>query len=253
MKRILVPISFSGASKNSLKQAAHLYPKAHLTLLNVFPVQQYNRTYDFGRKQYSVGMKEKLKEYYERHVGEIGDNVSFLAHAGTTSQTVDKISKRFHLMVMSRIAHPTKKQGYFSDKKLFIATKAHCPVLLMPIIEEPFEFSKCEHIWHIKRRETEPVLVAKSMSKLNIYPERMEVKTLEQRNFLSSFWKNILAYEDTHRKNLLKKIDKAHDEEPIDLIILVDNEPTIFTGFFRSDMIQIFCKYEIPLLIVPAK
>jgi hypothetical protein len=81
----------------------------------------------------------------------------------------------------------------------------------------------------------------------------MEVKSPEQTSFLSSFWENIIAYEKSHDKKLIKKIDKAHEAEPIDLIILVDNEKSIFTNFFKSDIIHLFCKYDIPIVVFPAK
>ena len=253
MKRILVPISFSKASKNSLRHAASLYKKTDLVLLHTYPVEEYSRKYHFGKKKYTVGIHEKLIKYYYQHIEEPNDSTSYLAHPGTASGIVDKISKRYDLMVMSRKAHPSKKYGYFSDKKLFITTKAHSPVLIMPITKTPFKFENCNHIWHIKRRETESEIVEKGCRKLNINPEKMEVKTLHQTNFLSAFWQNLVNYRNSHDKNLLKKIDKAHELEPIDLIVLVDNEPSIFTSFFKSEIIHLFCKYDIPILVFPTK
>jgi hypothetical protein len=250
-KHILVPVSFSKSSENSLRHAATLFDDEKITLLHVYPEKAYSRRHDFGKKPYAAGMKEELKKFYQRVVENSSAKTSFLAHAGTTSSTVDKISGRYDLMVMSRKVHPTKGYEYFSDKKLFITTKAHCPVLIMPITDTPFHLPSSEHIWHVKRRDTEPVVVAKGMEKLGINPERMEVKTLQQRHFLSSFWKNILAYESSHKKELLKKIDVAHEKEAIDLIILVDNEPSLFTNFFKGDIVRQFTEHKIPILVFP--
>jgi len=251
MKRILVPISFSKSSKNSLFHANSLYRHGELTLLNVYPVQKYNRKYDFGRKKYAVGMREKLIKFYHQQIEEPQAKTFFFAHAGATSEIIGRMSKDYDLMVMSRKAHQSKKHGYFSGKKLFITTNARCPVLIMPITDALFKFKSCNHIWHIKRRETESKIVEKGIKKLKIDPEKMQTKSLQQTSFLSAFWQNIVSYEKSHDKNLLKKIDEAHDLEPIDLIILVDNEPSVFTSFFKSEVIHLFCKYDIPILVFP--
>lgn len=253
MKRILVPISFSKSSKNSLRHATSLGSKAELTLLHTYPEQKYGRRYNFGKQKYKVGIHKKLIKFYYQHIEKPNNNTSFLVHAGATSVTVDKISKDYDLMVMSRKEHANKKHGYFSDKKLFITTKAHCPVLIMPISNTAFNFKKCSHIWHIKRRETELEIVAKGCEKLKINPEKIEVKSLQQTNFLSAFWQSLVNYRNSHDKKLLKKIDEAHALEPIDLIVLVDNDPSIFTNFFKSEVIHFFCKYDIPILVFPTQ
>jgi nucleotide-binding universal stress UspA family protein len=246
MKRILVPISFSRASQNSLCQAALVFSKVQLTLLHVYPLQQYSRKYDFGKKNYAEGIREKLWEFYLQHIEHPDKKTSLLTQAGSISEVVDQISDRYDLMVMSR-------KGPFTDKKLFITTMARCPVLIMPITDTPFNFENCEHIWHIKQKETETEVVLGGTTKLGINPAKMEVKSLGQTSFLSTFWKNIVEYEKSHDKKLIEKIDNAHDEEPIDLIVLVDNEKSVFTNFFKSDVIHLFCKYDIPILVFPAK
>ena len=251
MKKILVPISFSKASQNSLLHAASLFNEAKLSLLYVYPVKKYSRKYDFGNKEYADGIKEKLQEFYHQHIKHTDIKASFLTNAGSISSTINKISSRYDLMVMSRKTHPSRKNGYFSDKKLFIITMTHCPVLIMPETESLFKFENCEHIWHIKQKESETKVVMEGIQRLGANPSKMETKSPHQTNFLSSFWKNILAYEKSHDKNLIKKIDEAHNEEPIDLIVLVDNEKTLFTNLFKSDIIHLFCKYDIPILVFP--
>ena len=249
MKKILIPVSFSKSSENSLRHAALLYEEVVLTLLNVYPVKKYSRKYNFGKEKYSVGIRGMLRNFYNLNVKEPRPRAIFLAHSGTTSQSVDQISSQYDLMVLSRKAHPSKKNGYFTNKKLFIATHAHCPVLIMPFTKTNFKLEDCNHVWHIQRKKSESKVVSKGMTKLRIKPEKMEVKSLQQTNFISSFWENIVAYENSHDEKLLRKIDEAHDSELIDLIVLVDNEQSIFTKFFKSDVIHLFCKYGIPILI----
>ena len=253
MKRILIPISFSKASKNSLIHADTLYNNTELTLLHTFPIQKHNRKYSFGKKKYTIGIHNKLIKFYYKHIKVPSNNTSFLSKPGPASSTVNKISSHYDLLVMSRKKHPSKKYGYFSAKKLFITTKAHCPVLIMPNSNTPFNFKNCKHIWHIIQGENESSIVDQSCQNLKINPEILESKTLQQTNFLSSLWQNLVNYRNTHDKRLLKKIDEAHEQEPIDLIILVDNEPKLFTDFFKSDIIRIFCKYDIPILVLPSQ
>ena len=251
MKKILVLITFSKASKNSLRHAASIDQKIELTLLHVFPAQSYSRKYNFGKKKYDQGIREKLIKFYHQNYKESHPKTNFLALPGIASQTIDQISGNYDLLVLSRKEHPSKKNGYFSEKKLYITAKAHCPALIVPISDTPFKFNQCKHIWHIKRNESETEVVKKGLAKLKIKPEKMEVKTLQQSNILSAFCENILAYESSHNKRLLKKIDKAHDEEPINLIVIVDNEESLFTRFLKSDIIHLFCKYNIPILVFP--
>lgn len=251
MKQILIPISFSEASENSLRHAAWSFDKARLTLLHAYPVKKYNRKYNFGKKSYREGIREKLWEFYVRHTENPDRKTNLLSKSGSISEVVDQISSRYDLMVMSRKAHPIKEKGHFSDRKLYITTMARCPVLIMPFTETSFCFKNCEHIWHVKRKETETEIVKKGVERLNIDPAKMEVKLLEQSNFFSAFWKNIVDYEKTHDRKLIKKIDEAHEKEPIDLIVLVDNDKSVFTQFFKSDIIHLFCKYDIPILVFP--
>jgi hypothetical protein len=253
MKRIVVPISFSKAYKNSLRYAASLYDKTDLTLLHTYPMQKHSRKYHFGKQKYTVGIQKKIIKFYHQHIEEPSNSTSYLVRSGATSNIIDEVSNRYDLMVMSRKIHASKKHGYFSDKKLFITTKAHCPVLIMPISDAPFNFKNCDHIWHIKRSETELEIITEGCRKLQINPEKMETKSLQQTNFLSAFWQNLVNYRNNHDKNLLKKIDEAHELEPIDLIILVDHDPSIFTSFFKSEVIHLFCKYNIPILVFPTK
>lgn len=252
MKKILIPISFSATSANSLRHAFEVDPTAQLTLLHCYPVQSYSRRYDFGSQNYDAGIRKKLNAFYDRHLEQASGKPIFLSEAGTVSEVVRQISGRYDLMVMSRKAHPDKGKNYFSEKQLFLIARALCPVLIMPVTGRPFQFEHCEHIWHIERRANEGEIVAKGMAGLGIAAGRIETKSLTQGSFLSDFWKNLMAYENTHDQKLLSAIDQAHETEPIDLIVLVDHEQSIFINFLKSDTIRVLCKYEIPILALPA-
>lgn len=252
MKKILLPISFSKASANSLQHAAALYPKAQFTLLHCYPVQTYSRRYDFGGQDYDSAIKEQLRKFYVEHAKQHTGRPILLSQAGAISDVVSQISGDFDMMIMSRKTHPRKRSGYFSDKQLFIIARATCPVLIMPVTDQAFQWDKCAHIWHIQRRDNETEIVKKGIAKLSIQPGRVVTKSLTQQSFLSSFWQNMMAYQSTHDRKLLAAIDEAHETEPIELIVLVDHEQSVFINFLKSDTIRIFCKYEIPILVFPA-
>lgn len=251
MKRILILISFSKASRNSLFHGSSLFAKSHLTLVHIFPYQSYNRKFDFGNTDYETGVVEKLKHFHSKHAPAVAKNPTFIAGSGVVSEFVANKSHLYDLLILTRKSHASKKQGYVSEKKLFITTKAKCPVLIMPFMEKPFKFENCSHIWHIKRNASESKFVEKWNKFLSINQAFVEEKSLVQENFISSFWKNIVMYQNTHNKRLLKVIDHAHESEPIDLIILVDNDESMFTRFFKSDTVKLFCKYDIPILVLP--
>jgi nucleotide-binding universal stress UspA family protein len=252
VKNILIPISFSRASANSLQHAYSLYPSAKLSLLHCYPAQSYSRRYDFGRKDYNTGIKEKLGAFYKQHLEQAGGKPIIISQAGAVSDVVSQISGRFDLMIMTRKTHPRRRNGYFSEKQLFIIARAACPVLIMPVTDRSFTLGDCEHIWHIQRRNNEEEIVNHGMHGLGIQPGRIVTKSFTQQSFLSAFWKNLTTYESTHDRKLLAAIDKAHESEPIDLIVLVDHDQSVFINFLKSDTIRIFCKYEIPLLVFPA-
>lgn len=252
MKKILLPVSFSKASVNALQHASSLYPKAQLTLLHCYPVQKYSRRFDFGKQDYDTAIKAQLNSFYHEHIKGHKTRPTFISQAGAISDVVSQISSDYDLMVMSRQSHPRRRNGYFSDKQLFIIARATCPVLIMPVTDDAFKWDKCAHIWHIQRRSNEAEIVEKGITKLGIQPGRVVTKSVSQQSFLSSFWKNLMAYENTHDRKLLAAIDEAHETEPIELIVLVDHEQSIFINFLKSDTIRIFCKYEIPILVFPA-
>lgn len=252
MKKILIPISFSEASVNSLQHADTLGLDAKLTLLHCYPVQSYSRRYDFGTQDYELGVKEQLKLFFHQHLEQTSRKPILLSMAGAVSEVVRQISGQYDLMVLSRKSTPGKGSGYFSQKQLFIIARATCPVLIMPVTGKPFRFDTCEHIWHIQRRDNEGPIVAEGIARLNIEAGRLETKSVMQQSFLSAFWQNLMAYENTHDQQLLRAIDQAHDQEPIDLIVLVDHDQSVFINFLKSDMIRMFCKYEIPILVFPA-
>lgn len=252
MQKILIPISFSAASANSLLHAYELDPNAKFTLLHCYPVQSYSRPYDFGTQDYEWGIKEKLNLFYHQHLGHIFWKPVLLIKTGAVSEVVRQISDQYDLMMLSRKSNPRGKSGYFTQKQLFIIARAACPVLIMPVNSKSFRFDTCDHIWHIQRRDGEREIVTEGIARLGIEAGRLETKSVMQQSYLSAFWKNLMAYESTHDQQLLRAIDQAHDQEPIDLIVLVDHEQSVFINFLKSDTIRIFCKYKIPLLVFPA-
>ncbi len=252
MQKILLPISFSEASANSIRQAHSLFEESLLTLMHCYPTQAYNREYDFGKKNYEEGIREMLMAFYKKNVDTVARKINLLVRAGSVLETITHISRRYDLMVISKQAHK-ETQGYFLSEKVFhIAAKGHCPVLLLPVSEEAFDFTNCKTIWHIKRKEDERKVVESKLPRLQLDPQTVETKSLDQTSFQSSFWKGIVSYGKTHDKALLSEISKSHESEKIDLIVLVSDGKEAFQKFMRADVMQILNQFEIPILVFQA-
>lgn len=253
MKKILIPISFSQSSANSLKKANSLFKNSELTLLHCYSPDSYNRAYDFETKNYEQGIKELLIDFYKKHIVNHTSKIRIIASAGSVSESIAQISHRFDLLVMSKKQRKETSGYWLSDKVFYIASKGHCPVLLLPVFDNSFDFTQCKSIWHIKRKEIETKILNENLPKIDLNPKAVEVKSLEQTTFKSTLWKSILSFTKTHDQALLKKISEANNLEKIDLIILVSHGKDTFQKFMRAEVIQIILQYNIPILVFQAE
>lgn len=248
-KKILVPISFSDSSVNALKKAASLYDNCQITLLHCYPVQAYNRPYDFGSKSYDIGIREMLINFSQKHLNSEGAQVNYMIMSGPVSNTVAKYSDQFDLLVMSK-KNDLQSTGYwFGDKVYYIASKGMCPVLLVPDTDKLLDLTKCGNIWHINRQSNETQILQDKLPQLEIDSVTVEHKTLSQSHFKSSFWKAILNYAAQHDDQSLNQISESVKNENVDLVILVSHRKNTFQKFMKAEVVQIFNQYNIPILI----
>jgi len=253
MKKILLPISFSEESAHSIKSASKLFENVELTLLHCYPVRVYNRKYDFGDQDYEEGLRSMLHQFYMKH--KVNGKVRFklIVRPGNVSEVISSISHLFDLIVISRKQLIKNNDLWYSDKVFYIASKGQCPVLILPKGLENFSFNKCDGIWHIKRREIEIDVLKKNLPRIEISPDSVLVKSLEQTNFKSSFWKAIITYTKNHDDRLLKIMEESTKNEKIDLIILLSHGKDTFQKFMKSELIQLINHFDIPLLIFQAE
>lgn len=256
MKNILVPISFSETSKNTLSLAISIAKQygSTLTLLHCYPHEDYNRVYDFGKEAYDVGIKKMLEKFYVQHVNQ-ADRQKFkiITYEGSVSEVISKVSSQYDLLVLSRkIGGPSKSNKWFSDKIFYFTTKARCPVLLLCTKRREFTFSEMKTIWHVKRKANETEIILNKLIPFDINPELIATKSLQQETFVSEFWKNIVAYTKNHSKHTMGDISKSFEAEHLDLILLVNHRKGMFEEFVKDDAFQIISQFDIPILIFQA-
>lgn len=131
-----------------------------------------------------------------------------------------------------------------------MTTKAPCPVLLLSPNRKVYSFSEVKKIWHIQRKDIKLDVVKHQLLNLNIDPNLVKSKSLQQENFLSAFWKNIVNYAKNPIDSELKRISELFASEHIDLLILVNHRTGIFENFLKDDTFRIISQFDIPILVL---
>ncbi|GAA5219498.1 universal stress protein [Membranihabitans marinus] len=257
MKNLLLPISFSETSKNALYYGHMIVNEygSNLTLLHCYSEFKYNREYNFTPFSYDEGIRKKLVEFYNKNIKSNDHRaIRVLTRQGSISDYISEISHRYDLVVLSRKTSPlTKSKRRLADKVYFLTSISNCPVLLMPSKRIDFSFSKIKKIWHIQRMGIENEVVQRETVKFRIEPNLITTKSLQQKNFTSVLWRNIVQYTKTHDETELKIVQESYADENIDLIILVNHRKTVFQKFLKDDTFQIINQFDIPILVLPFK
>lgn len=251
MKRILVPIDFSASSGNALRYAHQLaeHLRLGLSLLHSYPVKEYSRPYDFGKKDYHTGIREMLGTFYEEWVEEPSKDVRFLAKTGSVVDNVTALSSGFQLVILCSNTLGSKLTRWMGSKATSIASTARCPV----IIASPWvKYRDWNKIWHINRRENESGIIKKYLRKLKIEPDLVECKFLDQTSFTSVLWGSIVTYIKTKKEVDREVLMEARKNEKVDLIILVSHRRNTFKRFVNHDAFQLIFQFSIPVLVIQA-
>lgn len=250
MKRILVPIDFSESARNALQYAHQLSANLGmpLSLLNCYPAQVYSRRYHFGKKEYSMGIREMLVDFYKKNVEEQLKKTLFLAKPGSVVDTVASISKDYQLVVLSGNTYGSKLKRWMGSRTSYITAMAQCPVLTVPPSRH---FEPWEKVWQIKRKHSEKTIPVKLLTRLKIEPSAVAIKCLEQTAFTSALWEAIVAYEHAPRRALKKEIMQVHEQEGLDLIMLAGSDRSSFQKFITDDAKHLFFQFNLPVLVFP--
>lgn len=115
MNRILVPVNFSTVSEHTL-QLAHDMANTlgvGIDLLYCFPVQAYNRLYDFGKQEYRLRIKDMLSSFFQDNLlaSEITPNL--YSKPGSVVENITAMSAEYQLVLISRsnFSEKTKKMA----------------------------------------------------------------------------------------------------------------------------------------------
>jgi nucleotide-binding universal stress UspA family protein len=253
MKQILIPVSFTAASANSLQYAFRIGSKndSKITLLHCYPLKEYSRKYNFGKRDYGVGIRKMLNEFYKEHATDPTRKPRIIAHAGSISDMITKISQHYDLIILSN--NQTASNAWLTSKISIFTSYAKCPVLILPVVDKVLDFSCCLNVWHINRQANETARITKWLPEFGLDAKVINAKTFDQTTFKSAFWKKIVSYSISHEKKLLDEIAKSKNPENVDLVLLVNHSRSIFKNFLQGDVIQIFVLCNIPILVFPSR
>lgn len=248
MSRILVPIDFSPSSINSLKYAHQLSIETDmpLSLFHCFHAHDYNRRFDFGKKDYATGIKEMLVDFYKKHAQEKIGKTHFLAQAGTVIEKVVALSSRYKLIVLGGRNFTSSFHKWLGSRSSNIASLAKCPVM---IITPSAHYTPWDNIWHINRKDNESDIVKKAVKALDVDLSHIQTKSFEQTKFNSSFWQMIVSSIVGSKKSPNQELLDALSNEKVDLIALVSHQKDAFQNFVNSHDIQVLFQNHIPILV----
>lgn len=257
MKSILVPISFSDHSKNSLKHANRIAQEtgATLTLLHCYSPQSYNHAYTFEFGDYDQGIRNMLNKFYRDHIDKANARpFKILAVADSISTVIGNISGNYDLLVMSRKTDfQSRSDEWFSDRLLYLKKKSSCPVHLLSNTDKSFSLVNSKNIWHIQRKESDIKLIQSAFPNIDITPDSILTKSFEQKSFSSIFWQSIVRYRKNHMLSTFEKVKQSMKDEKIDLLTIVYHKPSAIDQLLQEDPFQILSQINIPLLVMPAR
>lgn len=250
MNRILVPVNFSTACENTLRFAHDMANTlgVGIDLLYCFPVRAYNRIYDFGKQEYSLGIKEMLSRFFQDNLPNSQLTPDLYAKPGSVVENIAAMSAEYQLVLISSSTFSEKAKKWLGSRASGIASTAHCPVLIVP---PTAHYRNWEKIWHIKRRDK--VVLTHKLNKLKIPPKLVQEKTLQQKTFTSAIWQKIVAYSNKPKESLPQAVKTNEFEEEVHLIILVCHQKESFLQFLRADAMQFIFQFPVPVLIFPMR
>lgn len=250
MNQILVPINFSAANEHTLRFAHAISEQLGwgIDLLYCFPVQTYNRKYDFGQQAYQLGIQEMLADFYHKNLPDSAVRPNFHALSGSAVDNIAAMSAEYYLVLISSSTFSEKTKKWLGSRASGIVSSTRCPVLIVP---PGVPYNAWEKIWHIKRRDTE--VLTHRLNKLKINPQLVQVKTLIQKTFTSTIWQKIVSYNKAPQENMAEAVQTAEFEAEVDLIIIVCHQQESFLQFLRSGAMQMIFQFPVPILIFPMR
>lgn len=250
MNQILVPINFSIANEHTLQFAHALSDQLGwgIDLLYCFPVQTYNRRYDFGKQSYHLGIQEMLADFYHKILPDSAVRPNFHALPGSAVENIATMSAEYELVLISSSTFSEKSKKWLGSRASGIVSTTRCPVLIVP---PTVPYHPWEKIWHIKRRDKE--VLTHRLRKLKINPQLVQEKTLVQQTFTSAIWQKIVAYNKAPQERMPKAVKTGDFEAEVDLIIIVCHQQESFVQFLRSGAMQMIFQFPVPMLIFPMR
>ena len=276
MKKIIVPTDFSYASKDALAYAISIAPKLNAS---VEVVHIYTGSFDTNNPYVvhaGMGRHESLMKDLEDFVtfeGEGGVAVkqqvilTYRAIGGMTERELVKISKDPDtlLMVVGKTGKNVSTNRLFGSIARNIATKAHCPVLLVPKNEN---FTTINNVLYasdygaIDQFTLKEAVDFASLFEAAIHfvhvtekgSQDANYKTIEDKifNFLFQDKDPSFAFHLLNIKypDVIKGLNKYVEENNIDLLIMVAHHRNFLARLFTKSTTKEMAYYsKVPILV----
>ena len=276
MKKIIVPTDFSYASKDALAYAISIAPKLHAS---VEVVHIYTGSFDTNNPYVvhaGMGRHESLMkdlEDFATFEGEGGVAVkqqvmlTYRAIGGMTERELVKISKDPDtlLMVVGKTGKTVSTNRLFGSTAKDIATKAHCPVLLVPKNES---FKSINNVLYasdygaIDQFTLKEAVDFASLFEAAIHfvhitekgNQETSYKVIEDKifNFLFQDKDPDFAFHLVNIKypDIVKGLNKYIEENKIDLLIMVSHHRNFITRLFTKSTTKEMAHYStVPMLV----
>ncbi len=250
MNQLLIPVDFSSAAGTAISYASQIASSLgvqRLVLLYCLPISNNIGLHDARQDGYPPAIEDLLKDFYNEYARDPSIEVEFLVQSGSVIENVVSLSKGCELIIMSSSKVGTQIRGWMGSSSFYIASVAHCPVLILP---PSVGFVNWESIWHIQQKDDESTIVAEKAKQLNIDLGKITTKSLRQETFSSLLWRLIVVYNKEPAEDVRQSILEACQQEKIDLLLLVSAEKSSFQRFLKDEVIQIIFQFEIPILIL---
>jgi nucleotide-binding universal stress UspA family protein len=243
MKRILLSVDFTPVAGQTLQYVSQLAEQLQwkVDLLHCFPLQTYNRAYDFGEKDYATGIQELLLAFHQAHSQGATRGSQYLAKPGSIVEVMPTLKPKYGLLAIGGSKADQDVQ-VLGGRAISVAASVNCPVLIVP---PTAHCQPWEKVWYLQRTDYALDRLVDRLRFLGITPQQVQGKTFTQKNFYSALWERIVKRRYNGQADWERPLD-----ETISLVVLVRDQKQQLMDFLRGEAIEILYGYQIPILIL---
>lgn len=280
MKNILLPTDFSENSWNAIGYAIQLYEKDQCTfhVFNAYTPVVYDLTYvllaspaQFGlRDPIRDDSKASLSELRKRIFDEFGTNPNHkfetIARFDTLVSGIKELIEEQHIdiVMMGTKGATGAKKILFGSNTVQVFREIKCPIIAIP---SNFEYVAPQEILfptdlHVSFSETQlhvlkeiAVLHQSTLNAMHVNTgHRLNDAQNQNKEMLQTIFENRnYVFHDVDDMDIPEAINKFQAENPMTMLVMINNKQSFFENLFFKDTInQIGFYLDIPFLVIPS-